>query len=275
MEQVATVSIVLYKTPHFLIKRLMDCISNNNLIKSIYIVDNSPSPLTFDFKVYKNTIYLKNKNIGYGSSHNVVLRKIINESTFHFVLNPDIYFDANVLDEMILRMASDSRVGLMMPKVLYPNGDLQYLCKLLPTPINLFFRRFPIFFIEKYINKINNIYELKLTGYEIEMNVPILSGCFMLFRVDALKKVGLFDERFFMYAEDMDISRRMHVSYQTIYYPKVSIIHAHAKDSFKNFKMLMLHILSVIKYFNKWGWFFDSERNKVNKLILKKLRITE
>jgi len=54
--------------------------------------------------------------------------------------------------------------------------------------------------------------------------------------MSAINRVGMFDERFFMYAEDVDLSRRMHAAYKTIFYPDVTVIHDHAKDSFKNKK---------------------------------------
>lgn len=74
-----------------------------------------------------------------------------------------------------------------------------------------------------------------------------------------------------MYPEDIDITRRIHEKYKTIFFPDVFIIHAHAAASKKNFKMLKVHILNMVKYFNKWGWFFDSRRKKINKKVLKDL----
>jgi GT2 family glycosyltransferase len=104
------------------------------------------------------------------------------------------------------------------------------------------------------------------------MDVPYLSGCFMLFRTAALKRVGLFDERFFMYPEDIDISRRMHAQFRTLYFPASTIVHDHARESYKSIKMLWIHISNLIKYFNKWGWVFDAERDNINAEILKTLR---
>lgn len=158
-----------------------------------------------------------------------------------------------------------------MPKVLYPDGEIQYLCKLLPSPFDLIFRRFVPF--EKWKDKRNEIYELRFTGYDEIMNIPYLSGCFMFLRVDILKKVGLFDERFFMYLEDTDLSRRIYRVAKNIFYPYVHIYHEYGKGSYKNKKLLMYHIQSAIKYFNKWGWFNDSERKKINQEILEKFEL--
>ena len=71
-----------------------------------------------------------------------------------------------------------------------------------------------------------------------------------------------------MYCEDFDLIRRLHRVGKTLFYPDVTIIHDHAKESYKNKKMLFEHIKSAIKYFNKFGWFFDKERRDMNEKVL-------
>ena len=75
-----------------------------------------------------------------------------------------------------------------------------------------------------------------------------------------------------MYCEDFDLIRRIHRVAKTVYYPKVTIVHNHEKASYKNKKMLMTHIRSAIKYFNKFGWFFDKERRLMNTQILNEIK---
>ena len=96
------------------------------------------------------------------------------------------------------------------------------------------------------------------------MNVPYLSGCFMLLRTSTLEDVGLFDERFFLYPEDIDLTRRIHKKYKTLFYPYVSVIHEYGRGSYKSMKLLYFHIVNMCRYFNKWGWFFDKERKEIN-----------
>jgi len=103
------------------------------------------------------------------------------------------------------------------------------------------------------------------------MDIPYLSGCFMLFRVSALRTVGLFDERFFMYPEDIDITRRMHTEYRTVFYPAATIVHDHARESYKSKRALWIHITNLIKYFNKWGWIRDPERSRINRETLRQI----
>jgi hypothetical protein len=165
-------------------------------------------------------------------------------------------------------MEENDKCGLVMPKILYPNGNTQYLCKLLPTPMDLIVRRF----IPSHAYKEHRDYdyEMQWSGYDKIMEVPSLSGCFMFLRCSALKEVNGFDERYFMYAEDLDLCRRIGQRYKTMFYPYVSVFHEYEKGSYKNKKLLKYHIESIVKYFNKWGWFFDKEREERNSQIKSK-----
>ena len=93
----------------------------------------------------------------------------------------------------------------------------------------------------------------------------------MFLRTDILRKVGMFDERYFMYAEDLDLCRRIGEVSKTMFYPNVTVYHEYEKGSYKNKRLLKYHICSVIKYFNKWGWFFDKKRKEINKECLKQI----
>jgi GT2 family glycosyltransferase len=269
-----TSSIVLYNTDNIHLFRLLKCIVSSKAVDRIILVDNSPIRQDLNLFHLPNVTYIHlGKNLGYGAGHNIAIRKAIqDEADFHFVLNPDIYFQSDALYHMISRMREDPTIGQLMPKVVYPDGSLQYLCKLIPNPFDLFFRRFLHGPLKEIARKNAEHFELRFTEYNYEMDIPNLSGCFMLFRTSALKEIGLFDERFFMYAEDVDITRRMHAKYRTIFYPNAVIVHEHARDSYKITKMLWVHIINVIRYFNKWGWFFDAERKEVNSKVMEKLK---
>lgn len=266
-----TSSIVTYNTNNEDLGNVLKS-ALKSAIDFIYIVDNSPTNKLRAFIDSNNPnieyIY-GHGNVGYGAAHNIAIRKSIESGAkYHVVINPDISFDDGVIDTLSNYMDNNLNVGQVMPKILYPNGELQYVCKMIPTPFDLIFKRFLPFSITK---KSMDRFQLKFTGYNQEMNIPYLSGCFMFFRVEALKSVGLFDERFFMYPEDIDITRRMHEQYKTMFYPYVSVIHAHAAASKTSKKMLWIHISNMIKYFNKWGWIIDKKRSRYNKQLLNEL----
>ena len=261
-------TIVLFEDNDESLKKAIFSFLNTSLDVKLYLVDNSSTPrLQYLQKLDSRIEYIyTGKNLGFGKAHNIAMRKSIEENAnYHLVLNPDIYFEAGVLEELSDFMEKNKDIANIMPKVFYPNGDLQYLCKLLPTPKELIVRRF--IKDEKIVQKINHNYELRDFGYDRILNVPSLSGCFMFLRVEFLKDVGLFDENIFMYMEDIDLNRRLHSKYKTIFYPNVSITHVHAKESYKRKWLLFQHIKSTIYYFNKYGWFFDKFRNDKNKEV--------
>jgi GT2 family glycosyltransferase len=265
-------SLVLYNTSVDQIKRVLDSLEASELIEVLYVIDNSPKDSLRDlFDANWIKYSFTGSNPGYGTSHNVAMRQAIDHFDYHLVLNPDIYFDSGELRKAIMRMNQDVRIGHLMPKILNADSSIQYLCKLLPTPLDLIVRRFPLWPIACFFSKRGAQYELRFSGYENEMNVPNLSGCFMLLRTSALKVVGLFDERFFMYGEDVDLTRRIHKKFITLYYPDATVTHSHARDSYKSLKMLWIHSVNLSRYFNKWGWFFDRGRTQINRELLNQL----
>ncbi|MCM1034233.1 MAG: glycosyltransferase [Paludibacter sp.] len=261
------VSVVLYHPSLLQLYNLLDILQQSECVKYIYLIDNSPERTIRIPDRYKRTKYIFNgKNLGYGAGHNIALRKTIAHNIpYHLVVNSDISFSPDILLQMLYYMDQHPDVGQMMPKVLYPNGQIQYLCKLLPTPLDLFGRRF---LPRKLMQRRNYKFELRASGYNHIINAPYLSGCFMLLRTATLERIGLFDERFFMYPEDIDLTRRIHREYHTLFYPEATIIHDHAQASYRNLRMLWIHIVNLCRYFNKWGWFIDSERRQTNHLTM-------
>jgi GT2 family glycosyltransferase len=263
------VSIVIYKHSVAEIQPLVDVLRESRYVLEIFLVDNSPLKQE-EFVDLGVTYIFNNKNIGYGAAHNIAIRRTLEQNIpYHLVLNPDIIFQSEILAKIDEFMNNNSNIGLLMPKVYYPNGEIQYLCKLLPTPFDLIFRRF---LPKAWTKKRADVFELRASEYNRIMDVPYLSGCFMFLRTESVRKVGLFDERFFMYPEDIDLTRRIHQKYRTVFYPEVSVVHQHAQGSYAVGKLLFIHMKNMIKYFNKWGWFFDAERRIINNETLKQLK---
>jgi GT2 family glycosyltransferase len=266
-----TASIVVYKSSPNLLNEAIQSFLKAAPEAILYIIDNSPTDEARSVAQDARIKYFFNgSNIGFGAAHNIALNEILSSSSYHLVLNPDVNFEADVIARLTRFMDDNKNVGLVMPKVLYPDGRLQYLCRLLPSPATLFLRRFasPLARVK---NKINHHYELQFSGYDRIMDVPFLSGCFMFLRVEALREVGLFDETIFLYTEDIDLTRRIHQRYRTVFYPEVVIYHHHVRESYKNWRTLVHHASSAVTYFNKWGWFLDYEREAINRRVLLKL----
>ncbi|MCM1516508.1 MAG: glycosyltransferase [Paraprevotella sp.] len=217
--------------------------------------------------------YLHEDNTGYGRGNNRAIRLAMAEgSQYHLVVNPDVWFSSDVIPTIWKYMEEHGEVGQIMPKVLFLDGNIQPLAKLLPTPVDMFCR---MFLPECMFAKRNRRYELAHSGYKTMLNVPCLSGCFMFLRINALYDIGLFDERYFMYAEDFDLTRRIHRKYRTLFFPQVSIFHKFNRGSHRSFRLFLAHTVSMIRYFNKFGWIYDSERRKFNRNILKEIKETQ
>lgn len=265
-----TASVVVHNTPQKVFLKTVDCLLKSE-IDRIFIIDNSPSG------EYKNSlptvdriIYLKTENKGYGAANNIAItRAKIMGSEMHLVLNPDVYWTGNVIISLVKEMEANPDIGLIAPKLLYPDGSLQFSCRMLPTPADLFAKRFlPARSSKKKMKR----YLLKDYNHDISINCPYLTGAFLLFRMEALKECGMFDTKFFLYPEDIDITRRIHEKYKTVYYPEVTVFHDHAQASKKNLRMFFIHLANMIKYFNKWGWRNDALRKEFNDRLYGQLR---
>jgi GT2 family glycosyltransferase len=272
MVKITTACIVLYNNNKDVVSKTIESFLSYDLASTLFLIDNSP---TDDLKIlsdhYKIEYIHNPSNPGFGAAHNIAIKKSIKlGSHYHLVLNPDVRFEACAIEVIVEYMNLNHQVGNLMPQVYYPNGEIQYLCKLLPTPYDWIGRRFNP--IKKMVLKSNQKFELRFTNYNKIMEVPYLSGCFMFLRLDAIKKVGGFDEKIFMYGEETDLCRRLiNNGYKTIFFPNASITHDFEKGSHKSWKLTLIGVKSAIYYFNKWGWFFDRERTKINREILNKL----
>ena len=272
------ISLVLYK-PDWIgeVVPLLRELVRVQCLHKIYLIDNSPADATAEWRAYANSntgeawatcieYRFIGENIGYGRGHNHALRESIYDGVaFHLVMNSDMVVRAEDIDTLCAFMQSEPLVGQVMPRVVYPDGTTQYLCKLLPTPLDVFGRRF---LPRRWMARRNARYELRMFGYDRPLNVPYLSGCFMLLRTQAAFEARLFDERYFMYPEDIDLTRTIHRNCLTLYYPAVTVVHNHKQGSYHSLRLLWVHIVNLCRYFNKWGWWYDPERRAFNRQVL-------
>ncbi|HLP59817.1 MAG TPA: glycosyltransferase family 2 protein [Candidatus Deferrimicrobium sp.] len=274
-----TISIVTFNNED-VIRDALNSIEKSTLKQTancaVVVVDNSSTDKTAAIvsREFPKVTLIRAENMGFSAGHNKAIRYVLEntglEPEYHLIMNPDVFFDEDVLEKLVAFMDAEKDAGLVMPKILYPDHQVQYLCKLLPTPFDLFGRRFMPCFLKVLFKRRFEAYEFRNRDYNESMEVPHLSGCFMMMRTGIFEKVGLLDERFFIYLEDVDISRRIHAQFKTVYYPGVYVFHHYRKGSYKRLKHLKYHICSAIKYFNKWGWFNDKERKEINNKCLRR-----
>lgn len=265
-------SIVVFKNDKDVLKKATASFLDTGLNVRLYIIDNSPNDSLRDICIHQNIEYIFNhNNLGFGAAHNIAIRKMEGEAKYSLILNPDVYFAPGTLEKLYGFMETNKDVGLVMPKALYPDNSLQYLCRLLPDPLDLLLRKIDLKILDPVFARKKFRYELRFADYNRLMDVPYLSGCFMFIRTEVFKQAGVFDERFFIYLEDVDLSRRINQLWRNVYFPQALIYHGYERGSNKDIKLFWQLILSGIKYFNKWGWFLDPKRTAVNKKAISRI----
>jgi len=248
-----SIAIVTYNNERTIGKCIKSIIKyvEHKLSYILYVIDNNSSDGTLN--IVKSisddiTIIRNRKNIGFGAGHNKLLN--ILDSRYHIVVNPDILIQNNCITEMTEFMDSSNDIGLLSPLIKHPDGRIQYLCKRNPTFLDLFIRFiFPHTFIKRH-----NYFEMRETGYNKEFKIEYATGCFMLFRTEVFKRLCGFDEHFFLYLEDADITRRVNEISRTVFYPYNYVVHEWQRGTHKIPKLMWIDIQSAFYYFRKWGF---------------------
>jgi GT2 family glycosyltransferase len=262
-------SIVAYRNdPDELVEAIGSVLSTPR-IATCTVIDNSPDADLREMVLAAGADYtFAGSNLGFGGGHNVALRANLHSAPYQLVLNPDIRFGPEVLPALCAFMDANPSVGQVMPRIVYHDGSEQRLCKLLPTPFDLILRRFLGPLGSRLFKARRDRYEMRSFDMHVTREVPSLSGCFMFLRSSVLQEVGLFDPRYFMYLEDVDLCRRIGSRSRTVFYPHVTVAHGYAKESYRRARLLKHHMVSAMRYFSKWGWFADAEGKARNERVL-------
>lgn len=249
-----TASLVAYKEDAEELTRSIESFINYDNATKLYLIENYQNDLSNEILSNPKIERIKTgSNLGFGAGHNLVLNKINTESDYHLILNPDVDFDSNILKELIDILKKDLDLAMIAPKVFFPNGQLQHSYRRYPSLFELFIRRVPVF---KTLFK--NVY---LKGVYADLNVTkpfyaeYLTGCFHLYKTKDFLRLKGFDERYFLYMEDVDICKKIDtINKKKMYYPNVSITHVLKQGSSKRMSLFLRHLISMIKYFNKWAF---------------------
>jgi GT2 family glycosyltransferase len=228
------------------------------------VVDNSPTDDLKCFFVESDWEYIHDpSNPGFGTSHNRIFNEFSHKAAYHLIVNPDVTFDNGVIFDLVDFLEKTIDAGCVIPKIFHPNGEFKKPVRYLPTFLELSFARVWLFG-----EKIRAKTEFSDEQYENQVfRAPFVSGCFILFKRKTLLNLKFFDERFFMYMEDMDLSRRLWLGgYFPYYYAHAKIVHAEKRESSRSPELFFVHVVSAIKYFLKWG-FFSKEESRINKQV--------
>jgi GT2 family glycosyltransferase len=194
-------------------------------------------------------------NAGFGNAHNFAFRSLP-AAPFHAVLNPDIRFEPDAIRRLIETMSADRTIGLAGPALLNPDGSQQLLCKRYPSIRALLARRFLPTTLSQWIgfDVDADYFEMRDSDYAREIEPEFMSGALMMFRRDTFERLRGFDERFFLYFEDCDITLRARRLGRAVYVPSARVTHDWARGSHRSVKLTWVTVVSLVKLFNKHGW---------------------
>ncbi|MBM9577267.1 glycosyltransferase family 2 protein [Leptospira sp. 201903070] len=277
-----TVSIVIYKPNLDVLRESLDTLLESFFFQTskgserlefhLDLIDNSPQRVEGAVNILEllrskaelqktklNCRYLHfPENPGYGAANN---RSILESKTkFHLVLNPDIKMIPETIELCVRYLNENPGCDAVVPAVLdwesfrkAPNfKELQFLVKSYPTVFVLFLRSFAPGFLRRIFSDSLDSYDLKEKDWSLtQRSVPLVSGCFIFAKTDSLQKINGFDESFFLYFEDFDLSMRLN---RKDYFPDVRIYHKGGNSSKKGFLHIRLFVTSAFRFFQKFGW---------------------
>ena len=195
------------------------------------------------------------KNNGFGAAHNQAIKDV--GSDVHLILNPDVELQEFSLYYGILTLVSEDNVSLVSPSAVSTSGDKLFLCKRYPSLLLLSLRAFSSESITKRFKSRLDNYEMRdVVSMNKKTSVPLASGCFMLCKTEILQSIGGFNQEFFMYFEDFDLSLRLKKMGSIVIDPRVKIVHHGGSAAKKGLWHFWLFVRSSIRFFNTHGWRF-------------------
>lgn len=258
-----TIAIVSYHNEEDVKKAVesIEMFTPDTITKQIFIVDNVDSIIEKGAdsaernriweelsQAYSDVTCLSTgKNLGFGGGHNYVLDRL--DSKYHAIVNPDIILEQDAFSKLIHFMEDES-IGMSVPRLVDEEGNLLAVYRRDLTVWDMFIRMF----LKGAFKKRQAYHTMQDADYKKRFDVPFAQGSFLFIRTELYKKLGGFDERFFLYMEDADLCKRVNQVSRLCYCPDAEVIHKWEKGSHKSGKLFKLHVQSMISYFMKWGW---------------------
>ncbi|KVO09731.1 glycosyl transferase family 2 [Burkholderia ubonensis] len=192
-------------------------------------------------------------NVGYGRGHNLAIAR--SSARYHLVLNPDVETAADALTSACGFLDAHDEVGLLVPDT-WDEHDRQYLCRRYPSVADLLLRGFAPRALKQFFVQRLARYEMRdlIDGTQVVWDPPIVSGCFMLFRTSVLRRLKGFDQRYFLYFEDYDLSMRTARLARIVFLPQSRIMHHGGGAARKGWRHIKMFAVSAVRFFGRFGW---------------------
>jgi N-acetylglucosaminyl-diphospho-decaprenol L-rhamnosyltransferase len=219
---------------------------------------NVREPLAFDPALFRMPVHVRSNTTrkGFSANHNAAFRHGQREypSEFFAIVNPDIRFSSDPLARL-LACFEDGRVGIAAPLVLNADGEVEDSARRFPTPLSPLARvlggkREPVYSMEGGV-----------------ASPDWVAGMFMLIPAEVFSRVGGFDERYFLYYEDVDLCARLRLAgYDVRLCPSATVVHTARRQSHADATYLRWHVASMIRFFLSSAFFSVSRRRIVERL---------
>jgi GT2 family glycosyltransferase len=202
-------------------------------------------------------------NVGYGRGHNMALAKQALtgpastdlHNNFHLVLNPDVSLQPDTLVQGLRYLAAHPAAVAVAPAITDAAGQQEPACRRNPSVFDFLLRGFAPAALRRRFSRRLARYEMRdLPDDRATADVPIISGCFMLFRQCVLQNLGGFDPRYFLYFEDYDLSLRARAHGTLDYLPAMRITHLGGNAAGKGLRHVAMFMRSALRFFNSHGW---------------------
>ncbi|MDD3473111.1 MAG: glycosyltransferase [Syntrophaceae bacterium] len=256
---------VNYKSKKYL-EILINSLLRISNLNQLIIVDNSGELRQEEFALPIPVRLISNANRGYGAGLNRGLKEVQEEDAIVLMCNPDIrIITPEALENVVNLMIARPRIGAILPRIVDHEGHHVVSCRRFYTLWTLFGSRISSFI--KYQPEFMLKHNYAEKGLEESFEIDWGSGAAIFCRLSTFPDRKCFDERFFLYFEDVDFGMRLkHQGLKLLYFPSFVIEHEGALRSHRNPLFLWLHIVSLIKFLWKYSGFpkVDSEKLKVS-----------
>ena len=188
------------------------------------------------------------ENRGFGSGHNLVRDDLT--SDYHFILNPDILIESDVLSDMADWMEGHPYAVMARPGLRFPSGEVQVLPLRRCSVRALVYRQLPFL---KFWKKYNDRYVMADVDLTVPTRIEFCTGSFAMLRTRVFQKIGGFDEKYFMYVEDADLTQKACKEGEVYILPQFRAIHVWHRAAHNDWSHFKMQFRSMLRYFFKWG----------------------
>jgi GT2 family glycosyltransferase len=224
-------------------------------IARVLLLDNRSTDGTYEYvkNQFPEIEYSFNAGTtGYGGNHNLNLRR--SDSKYFLVLNADMIVSSDMIVKLVRHMENDSGIVAATGLVHDTKGEIQGLVKAYPSLTILVIRLLGMSNLAGIFRKLNDRYETRDLGYNVDRDALIISGAFLLVSTAELRAVGGFNERYFLYFEDFDLCMRLKKRGRIRYFCDVQAVHLWHRDAHKSLRHMWWFICSAIRFFLNYGF---------------------